>query len=133
MCGILRNGTDKHPRHTLKWVSIDPSTTSRLGDLGYVDKKGCWRVVLNIFDRNATERLGIKALALQASLGEYVVQNNVIPFDDPIVELRPQGSYRLIALDGSKRLKYHQRNETNRQGRSVPINTLLAKNIFSHT
>lgn len=115
MCGILRSETNNGPHHTLKWVSIDPSTASRLGDLGYVDTKGCWRVVLNIFDSSLAEKLGIKAFAKPTSLDKYILQHNVTPFDDPIIELRPRGGYRLVASDGSTRWETAQGNQTNSQ------------------
>jgi hypothetical protein len=85
----------------LKWLSRDPSSTSRLGDIGYVDAKGSWRVALNIFDELRCERYGVHALETQ--LSKDITEAHHVPLDQPAVELRRGGSYRIVTLAGLER------------------------------
>lgn len=99
MCGCWRRGSKDRQQDALKWLSIDPSPTSRLGDVGYVDAKGRWRVVLNILNQNICEHYGIKAIMLAAGLDEYIVETPHISHGEPLLELRRGGSYRLVTLN----------------------------------
>jgi hypothetical protein len=99
MWGCFRKGSKDRQQQALKWLSIDPSPTSRLGDVGYVCTKGLWRVVLNIFNQNICELYGIKAIVLAADLDEYIVETPNSPHGEPLIELRRGGSYRLVTLN----------------------------------
>ena len=90
---------------SIRWLSQDPSTNSRLGDVGYVDAKGSWKPVLNIFDQKGCEGYGIKPLRPRHHLSDYVVRGKPsnTPLHEPIVHLQPGGSYQLINLSGPNR------------------------------
>jgi hypothetical protein len=103
MCCCLLKGLKARQQHALKWLSVDPSPASRLGDLGYVDAKGRWRVVLNILNQKICERYGIKAIVLASDLDEYITETPHNSHGEPLIELRRRGSYRLVTLDQLER------------------------------
>ena len=88
---------NRRSRSGLEWVSRDPSTASRLGDLGYVDAQGTWRVVLNIFNQKTCDRYGIKPLVLGTDI-TGMVTDDIHVADHPVVELRRGGSHRTVTM-----------------------------------
>ena len=82
-------------------LSTDPSPKSRLGDIGYVDSKGSWRCVLNVFNPLACAAAGIKELILASEMSKFVSQTKYIPFEQPIVRIRGGGRFVLVSVDKS--------------------------------
>jgi len=55
-------------RHDIHWVSTNPSSVSRLGDVGYICIKGNWRRVCNITDSVGCGRIGVRPICPTGSL-----------------------------------------------------------------
>lgn len=80
----------------IKYLSHSPSRESRLGDIGYVDERGNWRKILNIFDQESCRQLGIKTLRLERSLSQYITQTKYSRSATPIVKLYNGGKCRFL-------------------------------------
>lgn len=52
----------------IHWVSTNPTSVSRLGDVGYICIKGNWRRVFNITDSVVCERMGVRPICPAGSL-----------------------------------------------------------------
>jgi hypothetical protein len=87
----------------IKYVAREPSTCSRLGDIGYMDKKGMWHGVVNIFDQGSCRLLGIKALRLATDMFQYITHGQHNAFEKPWIDLYPRGSYQLVSPNELKR------------------------------
>ena len=80
----------------IKNITHEPSLTSRLGDIGYVDKQAMWQKIVNIFDQNSCHQLGIKAIRLATDLFQYIKQGRHSSSEEPCVILNAGGSYQLV-------------------------------------
>lgn len=80
----------------IKHIAHEPSLTSRLGDIGYIDKQGMWQKIVNILDQNSCHQLGIKAIQLATDLFQYIKQGRHSSSEEPCVNLNAGGSYQLV-------------------------------------
>src|SRR5438270_5592122 len=69
----------------------NPSPTSRLGDIGYVDESGTWIRVINILD---PKQIGIEAIPLPRETAEYITKREMAGL---VVELNDESSCREFA------------------------------------
>lgn len=83
----------------IRHIAREPSLISRLGDIGYVDKKGMWHKIVNILDQNSCHQLGIKSLRLAADRLQYVTQSRHTSSEEPCVNLYDGGSYQLVTAN----------------------------------
>lgn len=83
----------------IKCLSHNPMQGSRLGDLGYLDDSGRWRVVLNIFDGLTCQKFGIAAIQRTHDLSKYITEKNHEPFGVPVVKLFQGGTFEILAPD----------------------------------
>ena len=89
--------TQEPAQPTIKYIAREPSPSSRLGDIGYLDKKGMWHGVVNIFDQGSCRLLGIKALRLATDWLQYITQGQHNASEQPWIDLYPGGSYQLVS------------------------------------
>jgi hypothetical protein len=82
---------------TIKYIAREPSSCSRLGEIGYLDKKGMWHGVVNIFDQGSCRLLGIKALRLANDWLQYITHGQYNISQKPWIDLYPGGSYQLVS------------------------------------
>jgi hypothetical protein len=88
----------------IKNLAHNPSQSSRLGDIGYVDQKGSWRSIINVLDQGACEQLGIRALRLAQALPSYVTQARDSRFEgQPLVKIFDGGEYEILSPDKFER------------------------------
>ena len=132
MCCCCRKRLKENLQHALKWLSIDPSSASRLGDVGYVDAKGRWRVVLNILDHKKCDRYGIRAIVLAADLEDYITETLRSSHAEPLIELRRGGSYRLVTLDQLDRYNTLNSCIADKVEKRLPNNLPSLITILSH-
>ena len=78
-------------------VTHDPSTDSRLGDIGYVGIGGRWRRIVNMLDGISCQYLGLKAIKRTHELNNYIRKRKHRPSDTPIVTLRENGNYEILS------------------------------------
>jgi hypothetical protein len=83
----------------LKLVSPNPSTTSILGDILFIDNKGYLRRVLNILDPISCKKAGIKPLKLTHDLKDYIKKTEHAPLNDVFVQISPGGTFQNLAPD----------------------------------
>ena len=76
----------------MECVSHQPTQSSRLGDVGYVDKGGTWRRVVNIVEPITCEKLGMEAVSLSHVRTKYVTERKHAYLDKPLINLREGGS-----------------------------------------
>lgn len=121
---------------SLRWLSVDPITNSRLGDIGFIDAKGTWKRVLNIFDQGGCERAGMNPLRLAKDVSMCVVRreaSNTI-FKEPVIQLSPGGKYQLINLKDPDRYDIIQPNSLmNRVHQTGLTETYITSNFGSST
>ena len=87
-------------------ISHDPSQTSRLGDLGYVDEKGRWRQVVNIADSHTCQKYRMKALQRTHNLEAYITEKPHIPYNEPFVRVSPGNDFQILEPDKSAKFVY---------------------------
>lgn len=87
----------------IKYITRQPSISSRLGDIGYVDDKGMWHGVVNIFDQGSCQRLGIKALKLETDWPQHITTRQYGASEKPWIDLYPEGRYQMVSPDELKR------------------------------
>ena len=95
----MQRPTSSSPRPSLfsqasrdiHWVSTNPSTVSRLGDVGYTCRKGSWRRVLNIADSRGCVRAGIRPVGST----EWLETTERAPLTNPFVRLSA-GTFQLL-------------------------------------
>jgi hypothetical protein len=80
----------------MECVSHQPTQSSRLGDVGYVDEGGTWRRVVNIVEPITCERLGMKAASLSHDRTNYVTERKHAHLDKPLINLLEGGSYDVV-------------------------------------
>ena len=90
----------------IKSLSCDPSQTSQLGDIGYVNEGGRWCRVLNIVDGLTCQKHGIKALQRTHDLKEYITERQREPMGEPFVKVFPGDGYQILAPDQMARYVY---------------------------
>jgi hypothetical protein len=83
----------------IKNLTHNPSSNSRLGDIGYVDETGSWRRIVNILDQTSCDPLRIKCLLLARGIPQYITQTKYIPFDEPVIELYNGGGCQIVTGD----------------------------------
>ena len=78
-------------------MSSWPVAGSRLADIGYVDKSGTWRTVLNILGEKQCRTLGIRPLQLAHGIGVYITQTMFAsPREHMFVQLSPGWTWRTL-------------------------------------
>jgi hypothetical protein len=90
----------------ISYLSHDPTSASRIGDIGYVDRCGHWRQILNVFDRESCRRLGINSIRLSSRVLEYTTRTKYEPFDKPIVRLYDGGHWRYLETNELSRYQF---------------------------
>jgi hypothetical protein len=98
-CCLSRPRTSDDPEPPINCLSLDPSTTSRLGDIGFFDKNGSWRRIFNILDQESADPFGIATLTLPKPASEYVEQTEGSAVDEPLIQLDSGGSYKLLTAE----------------------------------
>jgi hypothetical protein len=83
----------------IKGVTHDPSTDSRLGDIGYVAHDGRWRRIVNILDGISCRYLGIMPIKRTHDLEEYITQRKHTQSHGPYVKMRENGAYAILDPD----------------------------------
>jgi hypothetical protein len=71
----------------IKHIARDPSASSRLADIGYIDRKGGWHAIVNILDQSSCQHLGIQPIHLASGLQQYITTQRVVPSYEPLVEI----------------------------------------------
>ena len=76
----------------------NPSPNSRLGDVGYVDKAGSWRCVVNCLDPKSCSQLGVQALGLAQPKARYITHSGSreLYMAEPVVQLTGSGSFKQL-------------------------------------
>jgi hypothetical protein len=98
----------------IKHIARDPSASSRLADIGYIDRKGGWHAIVNILDQSSCQHLGIQPIHLASGLQQYITTQRVVPSYEPLVELY-NGSdkqYQLVTPSELARLVGRAQNST---------------------
>jgi hypothetical protein len=75
-------------------VTRDPSQTTRLGDVGFVDGKGAWCKVANIMDATG-QKCGIRALRRTNELKDYISERPYL--DEPFVSVSPGNNFQILS------------------------------------
>ena len=91
--------SSKRAIRAISCLSRDPSPVSRIGDIGYIDLKGSWHCVVNIFDPQSCAAARIKELVLAEQIPHYISETKCRPFDRPIIHLLGGGSFTLASSD----------------------------------
>ena len=102
---IQRNHSVQNAVPHVNFLSHNPSQSSTLGDVGFIDDKGTWRKVVNILDSESCKELGIKSLQLARGQPQYITQAKRTPFDEPIVDLYNGESHKLYRPEEIGRYK----------------------------
>lgn len=84
--------------HQIHWVSTNPSSVSRLGDVGYTCRKGNWRRVVNITDSYGCKSVGIRPICST----EGLATTEQAPLTDPYVQLSA-GSFQLLSPENQEK------------------------------
>jgi hypothetical protein len=107
---LWRRNTSNHEpiKPALKHLAHDPSLTSRLGDIGYVNQQGMWQNIVNILDQNRCHQLGIKSIRLASDLFQYIREGHHGSSEEPCVNLSAGGSYQLVTPNELVRYYYHK-------------------------
>lgn len=84
----------------------NPSPISRLCDIGYVDRTGSWRRVVNILDTSSCKQLGLKALRLERPFKEYVAPDRHLYLTEPVVQLSGLGGGFQVFTTGKALARY---------------------------
>lgn len=80
----------------LKLIASNPLTTSILGTLLFIDKRGIFRPILNAFDPISCRKAGIKPLRLTHDLKDYI---KTTPSNEVLVQISPGGTVQNCAYD----------------------------------
>lgn len=74
----------------------NPTTTSILGDVSFIDDKRALRRVLNIFDPVSCGKAGIESLKLTHELKDYIKDT---PLNEVLVQTSPHATFQIFAND----------------------------------
>jgi hypothetical protein len=90
---------DSYLTPNIKCVTHDPSTDSRLGDIGYVAEGGRWRKIVNIVDGISCYYLGINAIKRTHELEDYIGKRKHTQFNVPFVTINEGGTFDILTPD----------------------------------
>ena len=82
---------------TLHYVSTDANT--RLGDFGYIERRGRWIRICNIFDLISCQAINARPIRLSRALSQYITQKQEKLLEDPVVILSPQAFSQILEPD----------------------------------
>jgi hypothetical protein len=80
----------------MECVTQQPTQSTRLGDVGYVDKGGTWRRVVNIIEPITCEKVGMKAASLSHDRTKYVTERKHAHIDEPLIKFLERGKYEVL-------------------------------------
>jgi len=93
-------------RPSRRWLATAPSSGSRLGHIGFIDDKGSWQRVVDLFDEKSCREAGIPPFRIGIDLSKVIIQpssETSAQSESPFVDLDPEGKYQFIAsTDNSK-------------------------------
>jgi hypothetical protein len=75
-------------------VTRDPSQTTRVGDVGFVDGKGAWCKVANIMDATS-QKCGIRGLQRTHEMKDYITERPYL--DEPFVSVSPGNNFQILS------------------------------------
>ena len=87
-------------RPSRRWLATAPSSGSRLGHIGFIDSKGSWQRVVDIFDEKSCREAGIPPFRMGIDMSKVIIQpssETPAQAESPFVDLDPEGKYQFIA------------------------------------